>query len=194
MEKVQMNTNHIFSNQASSSADVSLLEMMHARDMRCALQRHLLEQYEGSTLICLTLNIPGPVKVLNGVPRAFDAGCAWIRQALEGAGIPLLHFESVKEKTGYEAFFSVDGDARTIKQLMIRLEDHSRLGRLFDLDVLQEDGTKLSREDLGFAARRCLLCGEPAQVCARSRRHSVAELVSEIQNILSDCQNLDFPD
>lgn len=184
METGHTGEKHILSRKADRGASVSLMEMMNARDMRCALQKHLLEQYKGSTLICLTLNIPGPVKVLSGVPEAFAAGCEWIERTLKEADISILHLETIKEKTGYEAFFSVDGDPQAVKELMIRLEDQSRLGRLFDLDVLKDDGTKLSREDLGFPARRCLLCSGPAQICARSRRHSVAELVSEIQQIL----------
>lgn len=186
MEHSFEKTEHAVSAQDSQ---VSLAEMMNARDLRCMTQRRLLEQYRGSTLICLTLNIPGPVKVLPGVPAAFEACRASIESQLCRAGISILHTESIQEKTGWEAFYVVDGDARTVKRLMLELEDGSRAGRLFDLDVLLPDGGKLSREDLGFPPRRCLLCGETAQVCARSRRHSVAELVAEIQRILSDSQH-----
>nr|WP_303163412.1 citrate lyase holo-[acyl-carrier protein] synthase [Mitsuokella multacida] len=33
--------------------------------------------------------------------------------------------------------------------------------------------------------RRCLLCGEQAQVCSRSRRHSVEDLTKRISKMLS---------
>ena len=45
---------------------VALLEMLNAREMRSVLQKQLLQQYR-KPLICLTLNIPGPVKLLPGV-------------------------------------------------------------------------------------------------------------------------------
>ena len=48
---------------------VALLEMLNAREMRSVLQKQLLQQYR-KPLICLTLNIPGPVKLLPGVPEA----------------------------------------------------------------------------------------------------------------------------
>ena len=165
--------------------DVSLLEMMNAREMRCRLQQQLLHLYRES-LICLTLNIPGPVKVLPGVPNAFETACRRIDALLKEHQISAEHTDIVKEKTGYEAFYSISAPAEPVKELMISLEDQDRLGRLLDIDVLRPDGTKVSREDLGYPARRCLLCNEPAHACSRSRRHSVEELVTEIQKILKD--------
>ena len=42
--------------------EVSLREMLAARERRCYLQTQLLHRYKKS-LISFTLNIPGPVKV-----------------------------------------------------------------------------------------------------------------------------------
>lgn len=165
--------------------EVSLTEMLDAREKRCMLQKHLLNTCQ-TPLICLTLNIPGPVKVLPGVPKTFDTACSRIRAALKASAVNILHTEIIKEKTGYEAFFSADASPELLKELMIPLEDQDRLGRLFDIDVLRLDGQKVSREELSHAPRRCLLCSEPAHVCSRSRRHSVPELTAEINRILAD--------
>ena len=165
--------------------EVSLQEMLAARERRSYLQTRLLQQYKKS-LISFTLNIPGPVKVLDGVPKAFATGCQRIETLLKERLILVQHMETIKEKTGYEAFYSVDANPDFIKALMVTLEDQDRLGRLFDIDVIRPDGTKVSREDLGEAPRTCLLCGEPAHACSRSRRHSVPELTAEITNILKD--------
>ena len=54
--------------------EVSLTEMLDAREARAFAQKQLLNRY-GKPLICLTLNIPGPVKVLPGVPQAFEEAC-----------------------------------------------------------------------------------------------------------------------
>ncbi len=163
--------------------DVSLMEMLNAREMRRRLQDQLLDAHK-KPLICLTLNIPGPVKVLPGVPDAFETGRGRIETILQKHRIPTLRSEAVRAKTGYEAFYCIDASAEAAKALMISIEDADRLGRLFDIDVLRADGVKVSREELGFPPRRCLLCGEPAHVCSRSRRHSVAELTAEIRRIL----------
>ncbi len=174
-----MDTNYPGLNQ-----EVSLMEMLDAREARCNLQKRLLTQYE-TTLICLTLNIPGPVKILDSVPDAFEEGLRRLHAQMDAHKISVVHREIIKEKTGYEAFYSVCTDANTAKQLVIFLEDQDRLGRLFDIDVLRRDGTKVSREDLGQPPRTCLLCGQQAQICARSRRHGVGELVAEIRRILA---------
>ena len=39
--------------------DVTVLDMMNARDRRAEKQRELLGSY-GQTLLCFTMNIPGP--------------------------------------------------------------------------------------------------------------------------------------
>ncbi len=164
--------------------DVRLQEMLAARERRVYLQTQLLQQYKKS-LISFTLNIPGPVKVLPGVPEAFLEGCRRIEALLKERLILVQHMETIKEKTGYEAFYSVDANPDFVKELMVSLEDADRTGRLFDIDVLRTDGSKVSREDLGFPPRTCLLCSQPAHVCSRSRSHSVAELTAEIGRILN---------
>ena len=163
---------------------VELADMLAARERRVYLQQELIRRF-GCPLICLTLNIPGPVKVLPFTPEAFEEGCRRIENALAGLGAVPAGCERIREKTGFEALYSVDGEALALKKAMISIEDNVPLGRLFDIDVLQCDGTKVSREDLGCSPRTCLLCGKPAHVCSRSRAHSVKELTAEISRILS---------
>lgn len=72
-----------------------------------------------------------------------------------------------------------------IKKQAAIFEDRHALGRLFDIDVLiwQSDLQQvqpISRQALGQPTRRCLLCEQPTKVCARSRRHTVAELQAAI--------------
>ena len=165
--------------------EVALEDMLNARERRAAIQRSLLDEFH-CPLVCLTLNIPGPVKVLDRVPEAFGRGCRRILDVLDEAGFTVLRQLVIREKTGYELFLSVNGDAVEIKERMAAIEDGGRLGRLYDIDVIRLDGQKVSREEFGLAPRTCLLCGQPAHACSRSRRHSVAELVEEIQTILGE--------
>ena len=44
--------------------EVALEDMLNARERRAAIQRSLLDEFH-CPLVCLTLNIPGPVKVLD---------------------------------------------------------------------------------------------------------------------------------
>ena len=163
---------------------VELADMLAARERRVYLQQEMIRQY-GHPLVCLTLNIPGPVKILPFTPQAFETGCCRIEAALKELSAIPLACEKIREKTGLEAIYSVNGSALTLKEAMISIEDQGDLGRLFDIDVLKTDGTKVSREELNRPPRTCLLCGEPAHICSRSRAHSVAELTARISQILT---------
>ena len=165
--------------------EVTLTEMLDARERRVSIQNHLLTRHK-LPLICLTLNIPGPVKVFSKIPDAYEEGCRRIRFLLTQNQFPIIDFIETRDKTGYEAFFSIDANASDIKKAMVSIEDQDRLGRLFDIDVIGENGLKLSREEFGLPPRLCLLCGRPAHECSRSRAHSVPELTKHIQKILNE--------
>ena len=157
---------------------VSLPEMLAAREERAARQRALLQK--NRTLVCLTLNIPGPQKVTPLIKQAFFAGLRLTERALA----PLVPWERariIREKTGLEAYYLCDIPAAAVKRALCAVEDETAVGRVFDLDVLSVNGEKLSREELGLPPRRCLLCGQPAFVCARSRSHSIADMMAEIE-------------
>lgn len=158
---------------------VTLEDMLLCREARQYRQRALLERH-GKPLLSFTMNVPGPVKTYAELRRAFDEGLSAIRSTLGELGIPVLEKIEVHEKTGDEALLCFDGDAGTVKARVTAIEESHPLGRLFDMDVLDETGRKLSRP--GY--RSCLLCGEQAQVCARSRRHTVAEMQAKIDGML----------
>lgn len=151
---------------------VSLAEILDAREARARRQEELLAAYQ-KPIVSFTMNIPGPVKLDRDVAIGFFVGCRLLRDSLAGK---LLFAEEQYKDTGCEAFYVADLPARELKQLTIELEDEGSVGRLFDMDVLDTDGRKLSREELGYQRRGCLICTEDAAVCARSRAHSLTEL------------------
>ena len=153
--------------------EVSLQEILAARERRVQKQQELLAQYQ-KPLLCFTMNIPGPVKQDRDISTAFAVGCWLLQDRL--AGCPVLHKEFHRENTGNTAFYVVDMPAKQLKQLAIEIEDTDPIGRLFDMDVIDTDGSKLTREQLGFARRKCLLCDNDAAICARSRAHDLDQL------------------
>lgn len=164
--------------------EVTLLEMLEAREKRAARQRELLETC-GKAMICFTMNIAGPMKNSPLIRRGYGLGKKRLRQQLLAAGIPVLHFEEVTGKTGNEAFLLLDADPLAVKAVTVEIEDYAPVGRLFDMDVLCPDGRKVDRQELGLSGRKCLICGDMAQACARSRRHTVPELQEKTWEILS---------
>lgn len=150
-----------------------LTEILQAREDRAAKQSQLLAKYQ-KPLLCFTMNIPGPKKLDRDVSIGFFVGTRLLKDAL--AHYPILHWEEHMPVTGCEGYYVVDLPAKELKALAIELEDTDPIGRLFDLDVLDTDGRKLSREDLGYPRRKCLLCDHDAVVCASTRAHKLEEL------------------
>lgn len=167
------------------AAEVSLLDMLDARERRVHHQQELLEQYH-KPLICFTMNIAGPIKDSPLIRRGFARGQQLLRQQLFRAKLSPLHTDARCEATGCEAFYVLDADPMAIKKFTTDIEDATPLGRLFDMDVLRPDGTKVDREELSLSGRRCLICGGPAKVCSSRRIHTVAELQAKTTEILTD--------
>lgn len=167
------------------AAEVSLLDMLDARERRVHHQQELLERYH-KPLICFTMNIAGPIKDSPLIRRGFARGQQLLRQQFFRAKLSPLHTDAHCEATGCETFYVLDADPMTIKKFTTDIEDATPLGRLFDMDVLRPDGTKVDREELKLAGRRCLICGGPAKVCSSRRIHTVSELQARTKTILAD--------
>ena len=167
------------------AVEVSLLDMLDARERRVHHQQELLERYH-KPLICFTMNIAGPIKDSPLIRRGFARGQQLLRQQFFRAKLSPLHTDAHCEATGCEAFYVLDADPMTIKKFTTDIEDATPLGRLFDMDVLRSDGTKVDREELSLSGRRCLICGGPAKVCSSRRIHTVAELQAKTTDILTE--------
>ncbi len=89
-------------------------------------------------------------------------------------------------KNGISPGNSSDTENKSISAKTAALKSEPSLGRLFDLDVIRPDGRQVSRTELGLPQRLCLICGNPAKDCARSRRHTVAELQEKTRSILQN--------
>ena len=150
--------------------------MLLARDRRALRQAALLSRY-GRPVISFTMNIAGPVKDSPLIRYAFRSG---LRQ-LEALPCAQLCREAIFEPTGPEALLVYETqDARLLKAFCIRLESEGEAGRLFDLDVLDANGEKLSRE----TGRTCLVCGGPVSICSRSRAHGLEAITARTGAIL----------
>ena len=151
----------------------TLLKILDAREKRAEKQKQLLARY-GQPLLCFTMNIPGPVKLDRDIRLGFYVGCRLLDDALRG--VKLLYREEEVSVTGCTAWYVVQLPARQLKALAMDLEDTDLIGRLFDMDVLDTHGSKLSREDMGSPRRKCLLCDNDAAVCASRRAHGLEQL------------------
>lgn len=155
---------------------ITLEQMLLARDRRASRQAALLSRY-GRPVISFTMNIAGPVKDSPLIRYAFRSGL----RKLEALPCAQLCREVIFEPTGPEALLVYETqDAQLLKAFCIRLESEGEAGRLFDLDVLDANGEKLSRE----TGRTCLVCGGPVSVCSRSRAHGLEAITARTGAIL----------
>ncbi|WP_317636814.1 citrate lyase holo-[acyl-carrier protein] synthase [Lactobacillus xylocopicola] len=156
------------------------------RDDRLALQRKAFQQYPQATLLDVKLNIPGPIKNNRYLQKLFAAGISDLEERLQEKQFAYTTFATWHQETGCEQFYILKVDAAKVKQLAIAFEDAAEINRLFDADVLvQNQKQALSRLDNGLLPRKCFLCNRPAKECARSRRHSVAEMQEYISKIFA---------
>ncbi|WP_395319594.1 citrate lyase holo-[acyl-carrier protein] synthase [Fructilactobacillus frigidiflavus] len=159
----------------------SISDVLLNKDHRNALQNKLMETYPNDTIITIKLNIPGPIKNNAALQRLFNTGASKFVPAFQ----PLKKL-TLNSDAGPELLLVTKMDAKAVKQQAIEFEDQLNYGRLFDIDVLNQADGHYSRVELGMQSRKCLICHENAKECARSRKHSVAELQNKISEIYDE--------
>ena len=159
--------------------EVGIDEILDCREKRVTIQNEMIKKYN-KPIISFTMNIPGSIKKKKKIKKAFDIGKNLILKKLKENNIKILEIKELDENTGNELFIPVDSTAKKIKDITVAIEESSQLGRLFDIDVIDINFEKLSRNSF----RKCLICEEQAQECGRSRKHSVEELQNKVEEIL----------
>ena len=95
--------------ERSNGSPVSVREMALRREKRAEQQRELLALHPDCCVVCLNLNIAGPVKRSGLTDHAFFTAATRIVNALAGAGMTFADAALIEENTGAEALFAVRG-------------------------------------------------------------------------------------
>ena len=83
---------------------ITLEQLLDSRDRRVQHQKQLLLAYPGCSLICLTVQLPGPVKRSS---ESLIIGEAGLAELLNKFGSVLRHVHVRDLETGYEAYLLV---------------------------------------------------------------------------------------
>ncbi len=164
-------------------AYVPLDVLLSCREERAAFQRELSEKYR-LPMICLTLNITGPLKLFPLARMALEAGAEILKDDLEKAGLNTVFSAFEWRPSGGECYMVVDGDAQKIKKIAMEFENADECRRIFDADAIDTDGGKLSRDLFGFPPRKCIVCSNDAAVCGRSRAHGIDEVFKKTVSLM----------
>ena len=158
--------------------EITLQEVLDARDARFQAQQRLLAECR-RPLLCFTMNMAGPIKRSPLSDLAFRAAEEALDLCLAGQIVKKCKTDAA---TGLECIWVCDTAAPDLKKIAMELEASRPVGRLYDLDVIDVTGEKLSRP----VPRTCLVCGGPAAPCARSRAHGLPAVRAATHALLAE--------
>ena len=170
----------------TGSRRVSLGQMLDARERRAERQRRML-QAGTECLVSYTLNMPGEIKQFPLARAFFVKGLERLKKILLRIGADIKDEKLfLDEATGSEALLAVAHSPAEVKMAACAIEESTAASRLYDLDVLDADGQKISRTQLGLPERKCIICGRPVVDCAPARVHSAEELSHAAVRLMYD--------
>lgn len=159
--------------------EVDPMALLERREYRGDKIRKLSCRHPDLTVVVCQMNIPGPIKINPLIQAAFDLGKNSLLAVFPTARV----IWEDHRLTGPELVLTIPSPVEAVKTACRQLEETAPLGRLLDLDVYRQ-GRALSREDLRLPQRSCLICGQPARVCARSQAHPLSELLAVMEKSL----------
>lgn len=149
--------------------------ILRDREARYEYILKLIEKYS-LPVICGKVNYPGPDKNTSTANKIFNI----LSNSLFKEFSAYIKFSKLLE--GYDGkslVMVVNLDEIDAKRKAIKLEEESKIGRLYDIDVYSLKGIPLSRKALGFEARKCIICNEEPWLCRRLNKHKLTELLKE---------------
>lgn len=161
----------------------TLQDMLAARDRRCERQRLHFQSTPEATLVVATVVAPGEHKLCRASQVVAQAMASALREEF---GPCITGFERHDYVSGPELWLTLSCTPVEAKRTAVRIEDTHRLGRLFDIDVIQPDLRPMSRADLSLPPRRCLLCDREARLCMRMHQHTADEIRQFIEKLIHD--------
>jgi len=163
--------------------EITLEELLAARDARAAYIKQLQRRFPRACIAVLTVVSPGAVKRSPETIRLFDAGIQAIARVIMRCELIPLVFESHEKETGDEAYLVVKTEPGFLKMEFCKLEESAPYARLWDMDVIRPGGERISREEIGFSERKCIVCGKAGRACYSRKLHTDQEVQNAVQKL-----------
>lgn len=152
--------------------------ILRDREARAQQIDDLHNNYPDLVIVSLRLNIVGGEKNVLNLQWVLWEIDQQIKMQLDASIISRNLYESLD---GRYILYTIKGDVKTIKNIMIDIESMSPIGRIVDIDVYND--TPISRTDLNKPKRKCIICESDADLCVRSKKHSKEDVMNEINAI-----------
>lgn len=160
----------------NANMEITLEQLLAARDVRAGYIKTLQTRFPRACICAFTVVSPGSVKRTRETIRLFGAGIIAISRMLTRNELVPLLFEAHEKDTGDEAYLAVKTEPGFLKLELCKLEESVPYGRLWDMDVFRPNGAAITREEIGFDARGCIVCGKRGRACYSRRLHSPEEV------------------
>ncbi len=158
---------------------VTVEQILKSREERALLQSTLISDF-GYPVVSFTMNIAGETKNSPLIRRAFYEGISALCDALGKNNIMCENTKTAP--TGCEFVAAVKMDAHKIKKTCVNIEESHPIGRLFDMDVIDTDGTHMERQ----TPRGCIVCGKEGRSCAARRVHTAKTVYNVSRKLMKD--------
>ena len=153
-------------------------DILIARERRVEYQEKLVEQFKMPIMV-IRVNYPG----VNKNNHLTQEIISIIEQLISKMLSYSIHFKITKTTAeGPIVIMVINKKARDIKSITINIENNHILGRCVDLDIYDEKGKSISREDFGLDMRKCYICNDIAHNCVRSKKHNKEEVEGFIKS------------
>lgn len=168
--------------------DEKLLQrVLEAKEERANFQKQLIIKYK-LPLISLTLNLVGGYFQYDKWEMILEEAI----KSIDSIFLDNVVFKKIRlGKWGSEGFWVIDLPIENIKKKTIKIEDSHSLGRLFDIDVVDLNGSSISRRNFGMEPRKCIICDNSAVECYIEKRHTMEELMFKTNEIIEKGLKLD---
>jgi holo-ACP synthase/triphosphoribosyl-dephospho-CoA synthase len=145
---------------------------------------------ETASLAVLTLRMPASLRLASEFADTALSLHSSFTRSLREHGITLFREEFRVGGDGPESYFAAGLDPVGLKRLAAAWEIDHPWGELADLDVMDARGNPVGRSELGYPARKCLVCEEDAAVCSTGRIHGLAAIEARVREILARPEHL----
>ena len=153
-------------------------DILLGRERRIEYQQKLVNQYKMPILV-IRVNYPGVNK-----DNHFSQEITKIMEQIicEIFSYSIHYKIMTTTAEGPLVIMSINKEVREIKSIALDIEEKHILGRCVDLDVYDENGLSISRDDFGIGMRKCYICDDIAHNCVRSKKHSKEEVEGFIKS------------